>query len=428
MQSVIHLKSKTYEMFQPVFAVQNDTGRTLKMIVDDVTYTNSDTGKLYFMRSDGSYYNVSTTFSSGDNSFTADITQALTQSGRTDCQLKVTDSGDEVVSTFTFSILVQGSTDGVPAEQLGYSVEQLAQDAADIRMGGMPADLRAALLQLAQKVAYIDDQGATYYQDLLDALTPSVALVSISAVYTQSGTVYDTDSLDSLKSDLVVTALWSDTTTTTLSANEYTLSGSLTSGTSTITVTYEDKTDTFNVTVTAVLYDLQNQTLTRGASFSTNINVLQADFPFTILLDITTTENPTSGTASVAKYIFEYSATLGGRGLTIGKSTAGVSSLSLWWESNTAQTITGSTVGAARRRFAITHEANSNTVNLKYKEGSGTLITTSASNTFVVETGGGLLAFGAPGEANHCLPAGQLTLARVYGDVISSDLVDSFFA
>ena len=34
----------------------------------------------------------------------------------------------------------------------------------------------------------------------------SASLVSISAVYTQSGTVYDVDLLDDLKADLVVTA------------------------------------------------------------------------------------------------------------------------------------------------------------------------------------------------------------------------------
>lgn len=75
-------------------------------------------------------------------------------------------------------------------------------------------------------------------------------LTSISAVYTQSGTVYDTDSLDSLKSDLVVTATWSDSSTSTVSASDYTLSGTLVAGTSTITVSYGGKTDTFDVTVT----------------------------------------------------------------------------------------------------------------------------------------------------------------------------------
>lgn len=85
----------------------------------------------------------------------------------------------------------------------------------------------------------------------------------ISAVYTQSGTVYTTDSLDSLKSDLVVTAHYSDSTTSTVASTDYTLSGTLTVGTSSVTVTYEGKTTTFSVTVTAGgLYPMENGTHT----------------------------------------------------------------------------------------------------------------------------------------------------------------------
>lgn len=116
--------------------------------------------------------------------------------------------------------------------------------------GGLSEDVKQALLQIAEKVAYIDGQGQDYYDALESALYPPVDLVSISAVYTQSGTVYDTDALDSLKSDLTVTATYSDSSTATVT--EYTLSGTLTVGTSTITVSYGGKTATFNVTVTAV--------------------------------------------------------------------------------------------------------------------------------------------------------------------------------
>jgi len=80
-------------------------------------------------------------------------------------------------------------------------------------------------------------------------------LESISAVYTQSGTVYDTDSLDSLKADLVVTATYSDSSTATIASADYTLSGTLTEGTSTITVAYSGKTTTFTVTVTHIAQD-----------------------------------------------------------------------------------------------------------------------------------------------------------------------------
>ena len=198
--------------------------------------------------------------------------------------------------------------------------------------GGLTDGIKQALLQIAQKVAYIDANGQDYYDDLYDALyavtavnvspttlnfstlgstqqltattTPSGATVtwassntavatvdanglvtsvgygsatitatagqlsatcavvvaqatvtSIDAVYTQSGTVYDTDTLDSLKSDLVVTAHWSNGTTSTVASADYTLSGTLATGTSTVTVSYGGKTDTFSVTVTAHVID-----------------------------------------------------------------------------------------------------------------------------------------------------------------------------
>lgn len=211
------------------------------------------------------------------------------------------------------------------------NAENTALKSAIEQGSGLTSAIKSALLQIAQKVAYIDEDGQTYYDDLYDALYPpivvtaitlsanslsfgtlnstqqltatttptggavtwtssntSVATVSqtgvvtsvgygnatitatsgnvsatcsvsiaqatvtsISAVYTQSGTVYDTDSLDSLKSDLVVTATWSNQTTSTVASADYTLSGTLTVGTSTITVSYSGKSTTFTVNVSS---------------------------------------------------------------------------------------------------------------------------------------------------------------------------------
>ena len=117
--------------------------------------------------------------------------------------------------------------------------------------GGLTADIKSALLACFAKVAWIDEDGQDYYDALDLALNPPANLSSITAVYTQSGTVYDTDSLDSLMSDLVVTAHYSDNTTATVT--NYTLSGTLTEGTSTITVSYGGKTTTFTVTVTSLM-------------------------------------------------------------------------------------------------------------------------------------------------------------------------------
>lgn len=128
-------------------------------------------------------------------------------------------------------------------EQIGALKEELET------ISGISDDVKLALLNMAQKISYIDDDdGAEVYQTLYDALYPPAELVSISAVYTQSGTVYDTDSLDDLKADLVVTATYEDSSSSVVTT--YTLSGTLTTGTSVIAVAYGGKTTSFTVTVT----------------------------------------------------------------------------------------------------------------------------------------------------------------------------------
>lgn len=91
-----------------------------------------------------------------------------------------------------------------------------------------------------------------------------LAAQSITATYTQSGTVYDTATLDSLKADLAVTANYAGGTSETLSSSDYTLSGTLEVGTSTITVGYAGLTTTFNVTVTHAVQDTTAQIATSG--------------------------------------------------------------------------------------------------------------------------------------------------------------------
>lgn len=131
--------------------------------------------------------------------------------------------------------------------------------------GALSNDAKSALLQIAEKTAYIDDDGQDYYDALEAAFYPPADLVSISATYTQSGTVYTNTPLDNLKTDLVVTATYSDSSSNTVSA--YTLSGTLTVGTSTITVSYGGKTTTFNVTVSeTVLYPLPDIAYAKAGS------------------------------------------------------------------------------------------------------------------------------------------------------------------
>ena len=113
---------------------------------------------------------------------------------------------------------------------------------------GITEAIKDALLALLQKVAYISDDAQDYYDALELALYGRPAVSSISAVYTPSGTVYDTDSIDLIKADLVVTATGMNGDTWTVT--DYQISGSMIAGTNTYTVTYAGKSTTFTATVT----------------------------------------------------------------------------------------------------------------------------------------------------------------------------------
>ena len=116
--------------------------------------------------------------------------------------------------------------------------------------GGISEAIKNALLQLAEHVAYIDEHGQDYYDDLEAALNYVKELTAISAQFSQGeAVIYDTDTLDTLRRYLAVVAQYNDSTSELVT--NYTLSGVLESGTSSITAAYEGKTDTFDVAVTA---------------------------------------------------------------------------------------------------------------------------------------------------------------------------------
>ena len=147
-------------------------------------------------------------------------------------------------------------------EDMQEELNDVKQDLAEFKYGGggLTDEARYALLECFSKLAWIDGDGQDYYDTLEATLFPVAVLTSITAVYTQSGAIYVDTSLDDLKSDLVVTAHYDDGSTQTVT--NYTLSGTLEAGTSTITVSYVGKTTTFNVTVSAPLYPFYNGSYT----------------------------------------------------------------------------------------------------------------------------------------------------------------------
>lgn len=133
------------------------------------------------------------------------------------------------------------------AKAVGDRLTALEEEIEDIEP--LSNEIKEALLECFEHVVWTDHD-EDYYQALRDALYASDLVVSINAVFTQGSTViYPDESLDNLRSILVVTGLYEDSSTRTITG--YTLSGTLVGGTtSTITVSYQGKTTTFNVVVT----------------------------------------------------------------------------------------------------------------------------------------------------------------------------------
>lgn len=125
----VHLSRTVYRIPPTVRAVQGDTGRTLKMIIDDEELASGMTGVLCFERPDGTEYDAECTLALSDNAFTAPLVQGITQAGRVKAQLSAIQS-EAIVSSFLFYIEVQASVSGEITEE-EYSTVQDAVTAAD---------------------------------------------------------------------------------------------------------------------------------------------------------------------------------------------------------------------------------------------------------------------------------------------------------
>lgn len=164
---------------------------------------------------------------------------------------------------------------------------------ADEIGGGLSAAIKAALLQIAEKVAYVDEDGQTYYDALYDALYAVKELDSITAQFSQGDTViYDTDSLNSLRRMLAVLAQYSDGTSELVT--DYTLTGALEAGTSTIVVAYEGQTDSFSVEVTH--YEAELNSI--SAVYTQSGTVYDTDTLDDLKADLVVTANYSDGTSA----------------------------------------------------------------------------------------------------------------------------------
>lgn len=203
-------------------------------------------------------------------------------------------------------------------------------------------------------------------------ITGFATLVSISAVYS-GGMVFSDATIDDLKSDLVVTAAYDDSTTATIASADYNLSGTLSAGTCTITVSYGGKTDTFTVTVSAYIYELESAFSSTGSNYVDTGIEMTASSAYTVMAEFTIT----SVGGSVA-YIFGNKGSRTGNYLAFQTQNAYLWGSGISWNSGANLAVSGH-----KYRFVMTLDTTTYERNTYVRDitASGTTVSGSSTTT-----------------------------------------------
>ena len=133
---------------------------------------------------------------------------------------------------------------------------------------GIPNTVKRAMDTLFRKIGVIDALGYSSEYETIHEWATAVTLVSISAVFEQGdNNFYTTSSLNDLKEYLTVTATYDDGTEDELT--DYELSGTLSVGVSSITVSAEGKSATFSVDVSKGFLYTADKGLLSAQSYAT---------------------------------------------------------------------------------------------------------------------------------------------------------------
>lgn len=120
-----------------------------------------------------------------------------------------------------------------------------------LNMLGVTTTAKDLIISLFRKCAYTSQDAENIIANLEAEFEGDRVLMGITAELPTSYTFYDNQSLEDLRSILVVTANYDDGST--VSVTTYTLQGNITAGTSVITVSYGGMSTTVEVTVTHII-------------------------------------------------------------------------------------------------------------------------------------------------------------------------------
>ena len=148
------------------------------------------------------------------------------------------------------------------AKKTGDEIADLKSDLTHI----FSDNAKTALLACLAKVAWTDEHGQDYYDTLASELFTE-SYPKITAVYNPSARIiYTDDALDSLKSLLIVKYYETkDSTGVTISANDYSLSGVLVEGNTSLRVSYDGMKTNVIITGVVDFYNIWSWSVSSGS-------------------------------------------------------------------------------------------------------------------------------------------------------------------
>ena len=174
------------------------------------------------------------------------------------------------------------------------------------------------------------------------------------------------------------------------------------------------------------VYKLLNQQTVKGqAPIDTGISIWGSGTSSTILMDFTTSSNPTSGNSSAWKIAEIWNATSAKWAISLGKYNGSSSTLQMINE-DVRTSLTGTSPAAGRFRIALTHAADSNTLSMQYKKDNGSVLTFTFTETYVATTRS--IKIGGSASSVSSLPPGLINKFLIYNKIVDSDIIDEFFA
>lgn len=315
--------------------------------------------------------------------------------------------------------------EGSKAERMAQAMETVA---AKMTTDKFTVGMKQALLDVLSKVAFVDEDGQDYIENLEKAFYIDSNVASISAVFTQPNTdILPTTPLNDLKENLVVTATMLDGTTATVNSSDYSITGSLTGGYSTLTVHYSGKTTTFDCLVVYVLPAAV--TLTETDNIDTGWATTYADM-ITVCCDVTVTGF--HGSSYYNMLWTTYVSTAGDAYVSLQTMLAG-SEYRLWGAGISFDNCYGNITGENQRvRIVATLNMTTGSITNKLYNVTND-VSKSLSNTYnvnYIKSNGRHIFIGHPDQEGGGIFGlqGTVNSFKVYGRALTTAEVDAYLA